>query len=802
MALPVVFANSPNPGYIRWDAFSISYGAENFSIPAGNTPERWVWWRWNGGGAASVIEAGSDVPADLTEDDLVILGNKNGIPVRVQSSTFIDGELLVDGSVVSKALAADAVTTQHLLANDVLITGLLTVKETVAEAVTTNGLFVGPNISLTIDGGFEIETTRGKSQFPSDGSDIALNARVTAAELTVLGSLAIRGTDNEISKNASVTLETGVTAPKVSPTISAEYDLHESHQGFNPRSLVYHAASGRYLYTESLGSGVITELNFESGTTGNYAWSWNYSLSSQRSEINSAIGGVAVVGSDIYVLCSTTETWPGSYTGRYYVYKFTYTPGTGTRWTYATRFPYLSPSLTTSLSSASDYHPSIMYSPTDNRLYIMQSQKTTGNVYYCKFEMNGTLVGSAVLIKKTGSSDPLSIKAHCTGFTDFGETDGSGTGVNSLFWVTFAGVGKVHCFDPFINQDISNSYGFPTYSTDNLGLIYDQGRFKTLSTSSITHYSRIANSDLTTSPINATQTWRRANGVSPAFAAAETVMGQQSRANTFPKRAWLRIESPTPIPDDTGDASDADSLTFYVARGSGTLTRTSYRRAATPAVGATTALFDTIPTSGANPPSAAFGFAAGTPAALKSASSDVGGALINLQGDGSWRLGYLAGTSDGKNANDSGWLALPFLNGWEDYGGGVYRPGQYRKIDNMVILRGLIKDIGTHAAGDSMFQLPVGFRPSMSEIFTVITNSITSGGASPNTSGAPDDNVTTSTSSHTHNMKNHSHSIAHTHATSNVGVRMQINADGNAYLPSTSIATGFISLSGLCFFVD
>jgi len=112
MAVPAISNNSPSNGSIAWAAFSIQYSGTSFQIAAGSTAQRWVWWRYNGG--AATIEAGADVPSDLGDDDLVLFANKNGVGVRVQSSSFVDGELLVDGSIFADALSTNLVQTKHI----------------------------------------------------------------------------------------------------------------------------------------------------------------------------------------------------------------------------------------------------------------------------------------------------------------------------------------------------------------------------------------------------------------------------------------------------------------------------------------------------------------------------------------------------------------------------------------------------------------------------------------------------------------------------------------------------------------
>lgn len=59
---------------------------------------------------------------------------------------------------------------------------------------------------------------------------------------------------------------------------------------------------------------------------------------------------------------------------------------------------------------------------------------------------------------------------------------------------------------------------------------------------------------------------------------------------------------------------------------------------------------------------------------------------------------------------DTGWIAPALLNGWVNYSapGTGFAPCGYRKIGNIVFLRGLLKS-GT---ANLMFTLPAGYRPA------------------------------------------------------------------------------------------
>ena len=160
MALPAITNNSPSAGNIAWAAFSIQYQGVSYSISAGSTPKKWVWWEYRGGGANSVIMADDVLPTTLTDDDLVLFGNKNGIGIRVQATSYVDGDLLIDGSVFAEAIAANQINTNHIatigLDAAVVKFGFMSGDRIAANTITTSKLTVGTlGGDLIRNGGFE-----------------------------------------------------------------------------------------------------------------------------------------------------------------------------------------------------------------------------------------------------------------------------------------------------------------------------------------------------------------------------------------------------------------------------------------------------------------------------------------------------------------------------------------------------------------------------------------------------------------------------------------------------------------------
>lgn len=65
-----------------------------------------------------------------------------------------------------------------------------------------------------------------------------------------------------------------------------------------------------------------------------------------------------------------------------------------------------------------------------------------------------------------------------------------------------------------------------------------------------------------------------------------------------------------------------------------------------------------------------------------------------------------------------GWNNVTFQNSWTNWGSG-FTTVQYRKVGDIVQLRGLASKSATFSADQTVFNLPTGFRPVFQEIFPV-----------------------------------------------------------------------------------
>ena len=277
MAIPSMQNNTPAAGHISWGAFTIQLYGVAYGVPAASSDQRWVWWEYNNG--APMLNAGPDVPATLTDDDLVLFGNKNGIGIRVQSTSFVDGELLVDGSILASAIAAGQISTGHIVSAGidagVIKFGTMSGERIEAESITALQLGAGSVTTLALDSeavtadkiavgaitaesvasgdlkatlallgslmvgaeegqhivmhpqiGFMLVDAAGNPlvHFPLNPSERnRFTGDIVTNGFTALGATQFRGFDNEISINSELLLASGLTRPSNAPSINTAY---------------------------------------------------------------------------------------------------------------------------------------------------------------------------------------------------------------------------------------------------------------------------------------------------------------------------------------------------------------------------------------------------------------------------------------------------------------------------------------------------------------------------------------------------------------------------------------------------
>ncbi|WP_024816977.1 hypothetical protein [Arthrobacter sp. 31Y] len=157
MALPTITHNSPVAGAISWTAFGVSFSNVNFSIPAGSSSKRFIWWEYRNGAPALVD---GDTMPELEPADVLLFLNKNGVGALVPLTDVVDGSLIVSGSVFADAIAANQIQTYHIGADAVtaeqIAAGSIGAEQISAGSITTDKLAVGSvGDNLCTNGSFE-----------------------------------------------------------------------------------------------------------------------------------------------------------------------------------------------------------------------------------------------------------------------------------------------------------------------------------------------------------------------------------------------------------------------------------------------------------------------------------------------------------------------------------------------------------------------------------------------------------------------------------------------------------------------
>jgi hypothetical protein len=469
-----------------------------------------------------------------------------GGPVAVPA-TAVAADVMVVNDLFSRQGYFGTVSAENIVGNNLL-----------AALAVLGGLSVGPSISITPDNGIVVLTPNGQTHLPADGGTNIFSGDMVASALTVLDQLAIRGVNNEIAKNSTVTARTGSTAPMSGPSVTATYPRTDVHEGFNPRGLTYFATTDKYYSTESFFDGGLVEYAKDSNDNFLFNFSsWFLGNQGGRTEVVSATGGVAFIGTTAYLLCKTNEAVPGTFNSRWYVYRLAYNPGWTTaanKWSYVGRWLY-EPS--EGLGGFSTKTPAIGVRGSN---VIIAQANTAGVVRVSEFTTGGSLVSNNAFLNTDGSN--ITVNKDCTGVV----RSAADVGANK-YWLCFDGVKQTYAFNDTTRLR-ETAQEFPLAHSTVYGMMWDTGasKFRSRMGLYVYTYSTIKDSDLTTNPIKVAATWRKANAVAPSYAQYETTISPPTTVSTFPKRAWLTATVTAEIPN-TGLVGDPDALSVYIARG-------------------------------------------------------------------------------------------------------------------------------------------------------------------------------------------------------------------------------------------
>lgn len=699
MATPALQDNTPAAGSISWPEFHIQYEGEGYTVPAGSTAERWTWWRFNAG--APALEYGPEVPQDLTEDDLVLFGNKNGVGVRVQSATLIDGELLVDGTVMANKLDAKAVTTEHLMADDALINGLLQAKATISEAVETEGLTIAGDQTWNKTTGFTIPEV---VNFPPNNlADAYVWAKLIARSLTIENFFKLRGRNNEYSAGAKVVMADAITNPDGPPSQEAAWEQ------VTQLSVPEGAGNLRGIVREDAATNTWVALLINLGTSGNDCQLVRFvnGVETKRSPIMTATdgyGGICRSSSGYYYVCSNPSWYDNVSQGGVNAESFwtieVVTPDLNTKWgTYQPNSRQV---------GFSD--PGIRFTSDDTQIYAYSSSKImiAGRVAGSIDRLHGLTWDASNPVGRADSvsitlSDRIPPNESFQGLTK-GKPPGNdqltAAPVSAGYWTAW-----YSSVDPFLNganiPAVQRAYG-----KSLRGAWHDGTYHYTLDSSGKVYRYEKAKLDGQVGYI-----WR--DTTDPKH---ETAVSP-SATISVPRGAGVLV---TPdAPPFTGDPDSPDTSIVFARVASGDPWRNHGAGTPTKFIGVIDGSAAIYGSEGIS----SFATAGITPFEWVSQKLDALGApLIKVLGNGSWRLGDLQSEgNDGRFEITKKHTLVPTSGGTYTRNTELVRVGQLVFAFGDVDRPGGGFNASFHAIGG--YSVPVGFRPSSNVLTGYVPNS-------------------------------------------------------------------------------
>lgn len=195
--------NQPSAGCIRWTSLNMQYKGVNYAITNGYTNYIYIYWTPTSPNSLVV----SNTFPTLGIDDCLVFLNKSGISVTVPTSTVIPGDLIIPGSIVANAIAANTITGNNIAADTITGTNIaastITASEIAANAIGANAI-----AAAVITGDKLVADTITAREIAS--------RTITANEITA-GTI----TANEIATNtitAAKIAAGAITADKISAT--------------------------------------------------------------------------------------------------------------------------------------------------------------------------------------------------------------------------------------------------------------------------------------------------------------------------------------------------------------------------------------------------------------------------------------------------------------------------------------------------------------------------------------------------------------------------------------------------------
>jgi len=463
----------------------------------------------------------------------------------------------------------------------------------------------GSRLELSGDGVFLYRADNSvQISLPTDdAATAAFEGDLLASSLTVSDQMAIRGSNNELSRGATLNLAGGTTAPSTPPTVTVDWNsIPATHDpAFAPYRYGVAVQGGWFrIPTVLYGGGTIIESYSLVDGTRQYG---SLATNSTSNGMWNAVGGITAIGNNVYML-GTNKAGSWRIMG--------WTLGTEISGT-PTKF------LDVSYPQAADHrNPAIGNDGTN--LLVALTNNTSNLIQWRKFNATtGAQIGSAIVTNRVYGSDMASING---GNFDFGA---------SRVVITSRATTQAWVFDSTTGVE-QTTQTFPTPSKPT-GQVYYNSLFWTFDATGqkIYQHTPITWTAAGDEQWHVSNTWYDNNATGGTH---ETNMSP-IRKITMKKRARINIvTAPLPVRPVPNTTDDAVATGIYMAKGAVTPTYIKMERQGYLATGVRSASYTavTLPVAAANssfPPPATSNFGSQTPATLVSANS-----RFSVSGDG------------------------------------------------------------------------------------------------------------------------------------------------------------------------
>ncbi len=280
----------------------------------------------------------------------------------------------------------------------------------------------------------------------------------------------------------------------------------------------------------------------------------------------------------------------------------------------------------TSIGSNTIGAPSAWWGPAvytnGTNIWFAAVNRSTGKIKLISTAMN--LTGASTVMAASTSTFGIDLNGLYVGNGDFG--------LAAAVVTSYYGNAVI---DTTTNATMAETWMLSGEYVNSIGIIYDGTNFRTLHTDGKVLKHSTVKVDTARS---GKYTWYNTVG---------NVESSDSPVNSFTQRArrWFRVTT-SGIPASSDPASP-DSARIYI----------NAKRQAALGAGVATAIYEVEAAGAASP--GTDGFAAlGITGSIKSEADDVVGPLIDLKGDGAWRLGTMSGDKDGNLAQPAGGLTF------------------------------------------------------------------------------------------------------------------------------------------------